>query len=90
MDYASDPLFLYICVMQIDEQIEVQTEFGQLIGLFILSPINEYQNTYTAWFKEFPGVIVERDSITECIKQLKITLNVMLDYNLKKELGSAS
>ena len=90
MDYGSGPLFLYICVMQIDEQIEVQTEFGQLTGLFILSPINEYENIYTAWFKEFPGVIVERDSITECIKQLKITLNVMLDYNLKKELGSAS
>ena len=74
--------------MEIDEQIQIQTEFGKLTGMFFLSPINEFQNTYTAWFKEIPHIIVERDSITECIKELKITLNVMLDYNLKKELDN--
>jgi Fic family protein len=69
-----------------DERLNIQTDYGELTAIFISSPINEFKNTYTSWFEEFPNIIVGADTIEESIKQLKITLDVVLTINTNMEL----
>lgn len=65
-------------------ELKIQTEIGQLTGVFESDPISCYQDIWTAWFKEKPSVIVEADSVNEAIEELLISLKVLLEYENEK------
>jgi len=46
-----------------DLELTLETTIGKLTGVFLSTPINCYQNVYTAYLKEKPSVIVQADSI---------------------------
>lgn len=61
-------------------ELKIQTEIGQMTGVFESHPINCYQDYYVAWFKEKPSVIVQADTIEEAIEELNLSLHVILEF----------
>lgn len=59
----------------VKEELKLQTEVGEMTALFELE-----QNTYVAWFKEMPEVIVQANSIGEAINELHISLEAINEY----------
>lgn len=51
--------------------------------------ILKFEKGYTAWIKgdEYKGIVVESESLDECLKELSISLKVLELYrnNIKKE-----
>lgn len=61
-------------------ELKLQTVYGELTGVFEATPLNCYQDVYTAWLKEKPSVIVQANSVSEAIDELHISLEVMMDF----------
>lgn len=66
-------------------ELKIQTEIGELTGVFAQDPIDIMHNTYTAWFKEKPGCIVEGNSVNQCIDELHLSLKVILEMEAEDE-----
>jgi hypothetical protein len=67
-------------------ELKIQTEIGELTGVFAQDPIDVLHCSYTAWFKEKPEVIVEANSINEAINELHISLKIILDYEKENNI----
>lgn len=68
-------------------ELKIQTEIGEMTGVFECTQINCYQDRYTAWFKEKPSVIVEADNVPEAINELHISLEVLLEFERERKNG---
>jgi len=69
-----------------DLELTLETSSGKLTGVFLSTPINSYQNVYTAWLKEKPGVIVQADSINEAIDEIFVSLEMFLEVEKRSKL----
>lgn len=61
-------------------ELKIQTDIGELTGIFELYPIDLDRSVYLAYFKEKSSVIVEAESIPEAINELLISLNILTEH----------
>ncbi len=66
-------------------ELKIQTEIGELTGVFDVYPLNCYEDSCVAWFKE-KNILVEAKNINDAIDELLISLKVVLEYEKSKQV----
>lgn len=66
-------------------ELKIQTEIGEMTGVFESTAINCYQEVWTAWFKEKESVVVQANSVNEAIDELHRSLEVLLEFEREEK-----
>ena len=64
-------------------ELKLKTDIGELTAVFV-SDILDHKTVWTAWIREYPGVITQSDNIQEALDKLPGILDLMLEVEIEQ------
>jgi predicted RNase H-like HicB family nuclease len=65
-------------------ELKLKTDIGELTAVFVSDTIdNGGKTVWTAWIKEYAGVITQADSIQEAMDKLPEILDLILEVQIE-------
>jgi len=64
-------------------ELKIQTDIGELTAVLASGTIGNHKTVWTAWIKEYPGVITQQNSIQEALDKLPKILDLVLEVQIK-------
>lgn len=63
-------------------ELKIKTDVGELTAIVLSDMLDNCKTAYTAWIKEYPGVITQADTIQEALDKLPAILDLMFEVEI--------